>query len=229
MIVHVLPDADLRAIFAALYPHVPTQELADAAGITAAQAYRLAASLGLKKSAAYLAGPHAQRLRRGDGVGTATRFKPGSQPWNKGTHYVAGGRSAETRFKKGRPAHEARNYRPIGSLRISADGYLERKTTDDQTIIGPRRWTGVHRLVWEATNGPTPAGHVVVFKPERRSTDLASITLDALELITRAELMRRNSVHRLPPEIKEVTLLRGQIRATLTKRRKKEERNHANA
>src|SRR5690606_1638856 len=31
----------------------------------------------------------------------ASRFKPGLTPWNKGTHFRAGGRSAETRFKRG--------------------------------------------------------------------------------------------------------------------------------
>ena len=133
-------------------------------------------------------------------------------------------RSAETRFKKGRPAHEARNYRPIGSLRISKDGYLERKVTDDPSIKPALRWVGMHRLVWESVNGPVPAGHIVAFKPSRRTTDIGSITPESVELITRSELMRRNTVHRLPPEIKEVTMLRGQIRATITKRRKKEER-----
>lgn len=227
----VLPDPDLRAAFAALYPHVPTAKLAQAAGISLAQAYRLAASLGLKKTETYLASPHASRLhpaRGGEHPGKATQFKAGHTTWNKGMKGLDIGGHA-TRFQKGRPACEASNYRPIGSLRISADGYLERKITDNPHCAPSRRWVGVHRLVWEAQHGPLPAGHVVVFREGCRTTDPSSITADRLELVTRAELMRRNSVHRLPPEIKEVSMLRGQIRATITKRRKKEESAHDHA
>ena len=44
-----------------------------------------------------------------------------------------------------------------------------------------------------------------MFKPGRKTTDPARITADGLELVTRAELMRRNSYHNNYP--KEVALL----------------------
>lgn len=215
----VLPDPDLRAAFAALYPHVPTQDLAKAAGITLAQAYRLATSLGLKKSDTYLASPHACRLRRGDGVGKASRFQPGHTTWNKGMKGLdIGGK--ETRFKPGvRHGLAAKLYQPIGTERISKEGYLQRKVNDDLPL--QRRWRAVHVILWEETHGPVPPKHHVSFK----DGDKRNIVISNLELVSFAEMCRRNSVHRLPPEIKEVTMLRGQIRATITKRNKKEARH----
>lgn len=200
------------------YADSRTEDIATVLGRTLQCVYVKAAALGLKKSEAYLASPNACRLRRGGGVGMANRWRKGQTPWNKGTHYVAGGRSAETRFKPGRPPHEARNYLPIGSLRINADGYLERKVTDDPSIVPVRRWVGVHRLVWEAANGPIPEGHVVCFRPGRRTPAEEDITLDALELVARAELARRNHFRRLGPEMAKVIQLRGAITRQINKR-----------
>ena len=122
-----------------------------------------------------------------------TRFQKGIVPWNKGTHHVAGGRSAETRFKKGRPAHEARNYKPIGSLRIETkDHYLQRKVTDDPAVFPAQRWVGVHRLVWIEAHGSVPPGHVVRFRDRMFTNVLEEITLDRLECISQAENLRRN-------------------------------------
>lgn len=195
------------------YPSEPSAELARSLGRSVAQVYAKASQLGLHKSDTFLAGARSGRVQRGrtDPRMCATQFAPGIVPWNKGTHYVAGGRSAEHRFKPGRPAHEARNWRPIGSLRVNADGYLERKLTDDPALYPARRWARVHHLVWEAAHGPVPAGHIVVFRPGRRTTELAAITADALECITRHELMRRNSVHAYGPEIARLSQLRGAI------------------
>ena len=46
--------------------------------------YGRAALMGLRKSAEYLAGPEACRLRNGDSVGARTRFSVGHAPANKG-------------------------------------------------------------------------------------------------------------------------------------------------
>jgi hypothetical protein len=215
-------DAE-RAILRRNYAHFPTAQIAAQLGRTLAQVYNQAAKLGLHKSAEYLASPAACRMRRGDLDrlgGAAHRFKPGHEPWNKGTHYTAGGRSAETRFKPGRAPEQARNYRPIGSLRISKDGTLERKVTDDQAVVPARRWVGVHRLVWEQQHGPVPPGHAVAFRAGRRTTDPALITPDALELITRAELMARNTVHTLPKPLAQLVQLRGALKRQINRRQR---------
>ena len=109
------------------------------------------------------------------------------------------------------------SYKPIGSLRISKDGQLQRKVRDD----GPtsRRWISVARLVWEAAHGPVPKGHVVVFLPGKFTAIEHEITLDRVELITRRELMRRNSVHTVqPPELARITQLRGALARQINRR-----------
>lgn len=121
------------------------------------------------------------------------RFKKGSTPWNKGLNFTAGGRSRETYFKKGqRPL----NTQPIGTLGTKSDGYLRIKVSE----TGNKRqdWKLVHVQLWESVNGPMPPDHILVFKDKNKS----NITIENLELITRSENMRRNSLHRYPPELK---------------------------
>jgi hypothetical protein len=198
------------------YPHFHTEKVAQAVGRTVAQCYQKAAALGLLKTGRYLASADAGRVTRGKQhpAMIASRIKPGDVPWNKGTKGMTGTHEncRATQFKKGRLASEARNYVPLGSTRISKDGYLERKVTDNPGIAPARRWVAVHRLAWEAVNGAIPAGHALVFKPGRRTRDESLITADAVELVTRAALMHRNSVHtKYPPEVARVVQLRGAL------------------
>lgn len=176
------------------YPDIPTEDIAVLLDRLKGGIYRKAYALKLEKSPEFQASVLSGRVQRGhqDPRMVASRFKKGIVPWNKGGHYVAGGRSAETRFKKGRPAHEARNYVPIGTHRLSKDGYLERKVTDDPSIFPARRWVGVHRLLWEETHGPIPEKHLVCFKPGQFTNVLEELTVERLELLSMAENARRN-------------------------------------
>lgn len=150
-------------------------------------------------------------LTKGENSGC---FPKGNEPWNKGTHFTAGGRSAETRFKPGeRRGVAVRLYKPIGSERISKDGYLERKINDGMPL--QKRWRAVHIIEWEAINGPLPAGHAIVFK----DGDKNNRHPDNLELITRAELMRRNTIHNYPKEIAQLVQLRGAVSRQINKRK----------
>lgn len=207
------------------YADTTTATLAQALGRTAGQVYQAADRYGLKKSAAYLESDAACRLRRGDNVGADYRFTKGQAAWNKGVKGVVGVQEAcrATQFKPGRPAHEARNYQPIGTLRVSKDGYLERKVTDDPGVYPARRWVAVHRLVWEAANGPVPTGCIVVFKPGRKTTDVDAVTTDAIECITRRENMLRNTYHRYGPEVAKLVQLRGAITRQINKRAEHEQ------
>jgi hypothetical protein len=197
-----------------LYPDTPTAEIARLLRRTDRQVYSKADTLGLKKSAAYLAGPHACRLRRGDNPGKGTRFQKGQTPWNAGLKgWAAGGRSVETRFKPGEISGRAAELlQPLGAERLNKDGIVQRKIRED----GPaqRRWKAVHALLWEEQHGRIPRGHIVVFK----NGDKTDIRLDNLELISRAENMRRNTVHRLPKELAEVVQLKGALQRQINKR-----------
>lgn len=217
-------DAEL-ALLRECYAGNRADDLAVALGRTLTTVYQKALALGLRKSAEYLATENSGRVQRGkqNEAMKATQFRKGQPAWNKGTKGIVGVQEAcrATQFKPGRPAHEARNYQPIGCHRLSKDGYLERKVTDDPGVYPARRWVAVHRIVWESVNGPVPPGHVIVFKPGRKSADLAAITDDALECVSRAELMRRNSYHtNYPPEVARLVQLRGAINRQINKRAK---------
>jgi len=214
------------AILRSRYPDERTADIARDMGLRALQVTQRATALGLHKSAAYLAGPAACRLRRGDEVGKAYRFHKGHVPFNKGLRRPGWyrGRMRETQFKKGQMTGAARRkYKPIGTERISRDGYLERKITDagKTNAARQRRWVPVHRLVWQAARGPIPRGHVVCFKPGAKTTVAGEITVEKLELITQAENMRRNSIHNLPKPLKEVVQLRGRLMRQIHKREKR--------
>lgn len=207
-------DAEV-AILHRDYPHQQTRLVAQSLGRDETNTYRKAYQLGLKKTAEYLASPAACRL---DGkIGSAHRFQKGQQSWNKGTHWTSGGRSPETRFKPGQLSGRARQLlKPVGAVRVNADGYLDQKVTTEGR--GGQRWKAAHRIVWERTNGPVPSGHVVVFKPGRRTTKLEEITLDAVELVSREELMRRNTLHRYPKELARLIQLKGAVQRQINKR-----------
>lgn len=211
-----------------LYPHVPTSELAAALGRTVRTVYQVSQKLRVSKSPEYLAGPHAQRLRRDSSIGAPYRFKKGQVPKNKGLRRPgwASGRMRETQFKKGRPAQMARNYVPIGSLKLDKQGVLIRKVTDDPSRVPARRWQSVHSLVWAAHHGDIPERHIVVFKAGRRTAIEADITIDRLECISRVENMRRNTYHsRYPPEVKQLIRTRGALTKMINSRSKREEQD----
>lgn len=176
------------------YSDIPTEDIALLLDRPKGGIYRKAYALTLEKSPEFQASVHSGRVQRGhqDQRMVGNRFKKGIVPWNKGKHTYAGGRSVATQFQKGRPAHEARNYVPIGTHRLSKDGYLERKVTDDPSIFPARRWVGVHRILWEEANGPIPEKHLVCFKPGQFTNVLEKLTLDRLELLSMAENARRN-------------------------------------
>ena len=197
----------------ALYPDMRSADVAAALGRPIGSVYQKAAQLQIKKSEAYLESEMSGRIARGHQHPNmiATRIQPGAVPWNKGQPFDSGGRSHETRFKAGRAAKDAHNYLPIGSLRVNHDGYLEQKLTDDPSTFPARRWVAVHRLTWEAVNGPIPPGHIVAFRPGMKTAQLEEITADRLECISRAENARRNHPRSKSPELARLVQLKGAI------------------
>jgi hypothetical protein len=213
-------DPQVAEVMRELYPHYPTEHVAQVLQTTVMRVYQLANRLKLHKTQAYLTGETSGRILRGMQHGKAklSRFKPGQDPWNKGVSYQAGGRSKETQFKPGQKPH---TWKPIGTLRISG-GQLERKTSERKGA-NHMRWTPVARLVWEAANGPAPAGHLVVFKPGTKTTVLEEITLDRLECISRGENGRRNVAWNSQPETAPLMHLRGQIQRQVNRICKEDE------
>jgi hypothetical protein len=207
------PEQD--AILRRRYPHEVTKALVEEIGCTVLAIYRRANDLGLRKTPEYLSSPAANRL---DGsTGAACRFAKGQRPWNAGMKgWQSGGLSVTTQFKPGTRPH---TWLPIGSERVTRDGILQRKLTD--TGYTPRDWKAVHAIVWEQAHGRIPEGHIVVFKDGNR----LNVCLDNLELLSRAENMRRNSVHRYPKEIVSLVRTRAVLVRQINKRERREKQD----
>lgn len=118
------------------------------------------------------------------------RFKKGSDPWNKGMKGLQIG-GVETQFKKGQ---KPINYKPIGSERITKDGYVEIKIKD------PNKWRTKHSIIWEKHNGKVPKGHVVIFG----DGNPRNFDLDNLILVDRHQLLLLNQ-HKLIKDNTELT------------------------
>lgn len=189
------------------YPHMQTKVIAAMLDRRVTTLYAMADQLGLAKTPEYLASPASGRTCGRQGIGS--RFVKGQPSWNKGLHYQAGGRCKETQFKKGQMPH---TWQPIGTERVNADGYRDRKVTD--TGYPPRDWVGIHRLMWMEAYGPIRRGYSIVF----RNGDKADIRLDNFECLSRADLMKRNTVHNLPKPLAQLVQLRGALMRQINRR-----------
>jgi hypothetical protein len=203
------------------YPCTPTAVLAASLHRSVGGVYQRADKLGVKKSAAYLASPAAGRTTGRQVIGT--RFPKGHVPANKGLRRPGWGpgRMKATQFKHGcRTGIAAKNWKPVGTILTDTDGYLRIKVREgdhrDKTygFGNVRIWPLMQRHLWSQAHGPIPAGYTVVFKDGNR----AHCTLDNLELVSRADLMRRNTVHRLPKELASTIQLIGALRRQIRKR-----------
>lgn len=200
-----------------LYPNYRSQDIAFMLGQSLHSVYRKANSIGLKKTAEFVAAESARQLAKPDHPMRQTRFTKGHGPWNKGVKGVYTGGDA-TWFKPGQLPHNAL---PISSTKFDKSGVLLQKISNDKGN-NSARWRAVHELVWTQVNGPVPAKHIVVFKPGMRTNVLEEITIDRVECISQAENMKRNTRHNLPPELNEVV----QLRAVLTRQINKRTRHH---
>ncbi len=187
------------------YPHLTGADMADVLKRTRSSVFQRARLLGLEKSPEFLASDRSGRVHRGksDPRMAGTQFKPGLEPWNKGKKGVNG--NSASRFK---PGQMPQTWKPVGSIRMERDGP---KVKVSDTREKAKDWRYVHHLVWEAANGPAPAGMVIAFKPGMKTNDPEEITADRLECIDRAELARRNHPRARSPEIGRLIQLKGAI------------------
>ena len=117
---------------------------------------------------------HKLKLSKNENAGC---FKKGQTPPNKGKKM-----SPEVYKKVKRtffqPGHTPGNHKPVGSARLSRDGYYEIKTKE------PRTWEFVHRLIWKAHhNQEIGKNEIVIFK----DGNCENLAIDNLEKIDRAQ------------------------------------------
>lgn len=106
---------------------------------------------------------HSLRKRKGWRTGRTGQFAKGQESWNKGKPFPTAATHPNCRKTQFRPGERrgvaAKLYKPIGTERVSKDGYLERKINDDLPLQS--RWRAVHLINWEAINGPLPDAHAL--------------------------------------------------------------------
>lgn len=216
---------DQEATLRERYPDERAADLVDVLGHPLSSIYLRAKQLGLRKSDSFKQSEKSGQILRGrtSPAMVATQIKPGARPWNKGVKGTGGTHPncRATQFRKGElTGRAAKIVQPTGAERVTKDGILQRKVNNDLPF--QRRWRSVHSLVWEAENGPIPAGHKVVFLPGQNTSVRAQITPEKLELVTHAELMRRNSYHtRYPKELGLVIQMRGALNRKINRMTKR--------
>ena len=187
-------------------------EIAEMLGRSESSVYYQVGKLGIVSSKEKI--QRAAKLSSLSPASIATRFQKGHVSHNKGKKMDAEtyAKVRGTMFKKGNiPA----NHRPVGSERLNVDGYVEVK------IAEPNKWRGKHRVIWEREHGEVPEGYSVSFKNGNRQ----DFSLDNLILVSRSDLMNRNSLHRYPDELKEVIMLKGVVKRQINKYNKKQQEN----
>lgn len=201
-----------------LYPDLSTADVAQRLGRSVSAIYGRARKLGLTKSAAYLASPAACRLRRGDNVGAACRFLKGHVPANKGKPMPFHPNSAAMRFKKGRVAE---NLKPLGTERISKDGYVEIKVDQVNPYTGAQgRFVLKHRHLWEGIHGPVPKDMALkAIDGNRQNTDPSNWELVSRGLLPRLNGKSGRRYDTAPAEIKPSIMAIAKLEAAAARRR----------
>jgi HNH endonuclease len=153
---------------------------------------------------------NALRKRNGWKTGRTGCFEKGNRPFNKGQKgWFAKGTEA-TRFVKGQSPS---NCAAVGAIRTLEDGYLEMKMQ-----AGMRKWVLLQRVVWERCNGAIPKAAIVAFIDGNKQ----NINIKNLTLYTRAQNMKRNTIHNYPKEIAQLVQLQGAISRQINKRQNHE-------
>lgn len=137
-------------------------------------------------------------------------FKKGHVPWNKGVKGYMG--ANRTSFKKGlRPP----NWKPIGSKRITKDGYMEVKVRDRS---GNRNYMLLHRYLYELHHGEIPKGHHVIFLDQNKM----NFSLDNLMAVSRADMAKINRYIKLTEdgELNQSIVLREKILSIIKEKAK---------
>lgn len=205
------------ALLRALYPDLPSTEVAVRLGRTLRATYARAKELHVGKSAAYFASPAAGRL---DGVrGAGSRFKAGNVPPNKGKPMPFHPASAATRFKKGLVPHNAK---PVGHERLTKDGYLQILVEGTNPYTGyQRRHVLKHKWLWEQANGPVPKGMALKsLDGDRLNTDPANWVALPLAILPRLNARHGRDYDNAPSELKPTIMAVAKIEQAVAERKR---------
>ena len=137
------------------------------------------------------------------------RYPKGIVPWNKDKKGYMGANA--TSFKKGQTP---KNHRPVGSERITKDGYIQVK------IAEPRTWRLKHIVEWEKVNGKLPKGHCI----RLLDGDKTNCDIDNLICISRganATSNQRNKANTQSPQLNKAILMTEHLKDKIRKQNAK--------
>jgi hypothetical protein len=188
------------------YPDQYTKDIASVIGWSTSKIYNYVNKIGLKKGEKWREMNYEFRKSILIKSGEKYRFKKGQEPVNKGVKMSDDIREKikGTWFKKGQQPSNA-NY--DGHERVDKEGYT-------MIRIAPGRYEKKHRVLWESVHGPIPQGCIIVFKDKNKK----NIRIDNLEIITRLENMRRNTLHQYPEELKSMIKLVNKLKKKINEK-----------
>ena len=160
---------------------------------------------------------HILGLYKSDKFVHPTRYKKGNTPASKGKKMSPEQyeKCKANMFKKG----HFKSRMPIGTITLRHN-YKRNNHYFWIKIAEPEEWVLLHRYNWEKKYGPIPKGLNLVFK----DGNTTNCELKNLELITRQEIMRRNTIHnRYPDEIKKTIMALGYLKRKINTYERKRE------
>lgn len=142
-----------------------------------------------------------------------SRFHKGIIPTTKGkkwSEYMSEEGMKASRamcYKKGNRPHNTKEKDGEISLRHNQQNNNEKPYYFIRISVG--KWYPLHQLIWQQAYGIVPEGYCLWFK----DSNTLNVTLNNLEMITRAENARRNrnKFINLPPELQEVIQLTNKL------------------
>lgn len=191
-----------------LYPNNLTQDIADRFQMKLYTIRNAAHRLGLKKDKAWISKVARERVLDPNHGGRKFLFQKGSIPKNKGlkqSDFMSEEciqKSIKTRFKKGQVPP---NKKPLGSERITKDGYIEIKVFENN--YPKSNYVLKHRLEWEKHNPKIKRNEIIIFK----DGDKTNCSIENLTIMLKSDNMRRNTIHNYPAELKETIRLKNKL------------------
>lgn len=185
----------IRNYIIAHYSDTMTEELIEVTGLSREQIYRIANRSGLRKKRELIVEMARVRTADPNHGSHKTRIKKGDVPFNKGkkqAEYMSAEgieRTKATRYKKGNNNH---NTKEDGEITLRHDGYYYIR-------IAKGVWELYSRYLYRKHIGDIPDGMLVMFK----DGDARNCVVENLELASRQDCIKKNSILNLPTEVKE--------------------------
>lgn len=193
-----------------MYPTHLAKEVAARLNRSVGSIYAMVEICGLKKSSDWVDNPKNKRFKKGHTGGWKTWFADGKPAHNKGKKWSD--YASKESQEKMRKTTFAKGSTPVNA---SYDGAIRQRyhSKDKRTYlyirIAPMKWELLHRYNWIQANGSIPAGNRLTFI----DGNTLNCDLSNLRMISTADNMKRNSIHkRYPEEIKQTIIKLGHLK-----------------